>query len=100
MLKFNVALELDGLNIGDKRLNERCIQLIKSFETNPQESIPTACKTQGEMKAAYRFFKNSKVTSEKILSPHFQATKERIKQHPVILYIEDTTEIDLTDNSQ
>ncbi|CAN5429734.1 hypothetical protein BH10PSE19_BH10PSE19_16920 [soil metagenome] len=45
----------------------------------------------GRNSSAYRFFSNSKVSKDKILSPHIQATKQRMKSHPVVLCIEDTT---------
>jgi hypothetical protein len=98
MLNLDVSIEMANLDLNDKRLNERCIQLIKSFEKFPQESIPTICKTQAEVKAAYRFFKNPKVTDKKIFHSHFEATKMRIKEQSVVLYLEDTTENDFTNS--
>ena len=99
MFNFDLTTEMKSLNLNDKRLNNRCIELLKSFEKKPQESIPTACETHAEIKAAYRFFKNNKVTSDKILAPHIESTIQRCKTHPVILYLEDTTEQDYTENS-
>ena len=50
----------------------------------------------GETQAAYRFFDNEKVTAEKVLAPHREATLQRIQQHPVVLCVEDTSELDFT----
>ena len=47
-----------------------------------------------EMEAAYRFFDNDKVLPEKILQPHIEATRERISQAPVVLLVQDTTDLD------
>jgi hypothetical protein len=48
------------------------------------------------VEAAYRFFDNDKVSPEKILQPHIEATRERISQSEVVLLVQDTTVIDLT----
>lgn len=100
MTTFDLNTEMIRLNLNDKRLNERCLQILKSFEKCPEDSIPSACKTHREIKAAYRFFKNPKATSEKILAPHIESTILRCRNQPVVLFIEDTTEEDFTDNSK
>ena len=43
------------------------------------------------MKAAYRFFDNSKVNCSSILKPHQENTVERIKKYKRVLFIQDTT---------
>ncbi len=48
------------------------------------------------MEAAYRLFDNDKVSPEKILQPHIEATRERISQVKVALLVQDTTDLDLT----
>lgn len=53
-----------------------------------------------EIEATYRFFDNPRVSPEEILRPHICATHERIRQSPVALLVQDTTEIDLTRPSQ
>jgi hypothetical protein len=55
-----------------------------------------ALRGWSETQAAYRFFDNEKVTAEKVLSPHREATLQRVKQHPVVLCVEDTSELDFT----
>ena len=44
--------------------------------------------------AAYRFFMNPAVEPSQILQPHVTATLRRINEHPVVLVIQDTTELD------
>ena len=48
------------------------------------------------MEGTYRFFANDKVTPELILSKHFECTRGRCSQQSVVLLIQDTTEVDLT----
>ena len=48
------------------------------------------------MEGTYRFFANDKVTPELILSKHFECTRARCSQQSIVLLIQDTTEVDLT----
>lgn len=93
-----VREELNEIDIGDTRLNERAMITLERLGAKPNESIPNAfLKGWAEIKAAYRFFDNEKVTAEKILAPHKQATIERIKQEKVVLLPQDTTQFHFDD---
>ncbi len=91
-----IALELEGIELGDERLNRRSKQVLESLGANPEASINAACEGWSETLAAYRFFDNSAVTPEKILQPHRDATVRRMQDHPVVLVVQDTTELDFT----
>ena len=41
-------------------------------------------------------FNNSAVTPEQILPPQREATPRRMREHPVVLIVQDTTELDFT----
>jgi hypothetical protein len=56
--------EFSGVELGDKRLNERLIKLCDRLSDSPESSINRACEDWAETKAAYRFFKNERVDSE------------------------------------
>jgi len=88
--------ELGAARLGDRRLSQRLVILASQLAANPSASIPQACGPWGQSKAAYRFFDNDKVTEYDLLAPHFQNTKERLKDHPVVLAVQDTTQIDYT----
>ena len=83
-------------DFGDKRLDDRLVTLLSELGRRPNLSIPAACSGRAEMKAAYGFFDNDKVSFDKVIAPHIVQTKERIAQQPVVLLVQDTTEIDLT----
>lgn len=83
--------EYGSVSIGDQRLNKRAKHLLKRFSDKPMESIPESCKGWPETKAAYRFFGNNLVTAKKIIKPHRISTLNRIKLHPIVLLIHDTT---------
>ena len=90
--------ELQSLHLGDKRLDRRGRLLLERFFANPQASINAACQGWPETHAAYQFFDNDKVQPQCILAPHQRATRQRIAQHPVVLLVQDTTELDYSDH--
>ena len=91
--------ELQTINMGDKRLDQRAKQLLSRFASKPTISIPAACNGWPETKAAYRLLDNGAVTAEQILKPHRECTLKRVEGEEVVLCIEDTTELDYTDKS-
>lgn len=88
--------EMFGVNLGDSRLNKRAIKLLETLGGQPTESLPSACKSWKETIAAYRFFYNESIKSEKILEPHKKMTIERVQKHKVVLCLQDTTELDFS----
>ncbi len=92
--------EVGSAEFGDKRLDKRLGLIVKQFGAKPNLSIPAATDSRAEMEGAYRFFDNDKVTPEKILQPHFDATRERISQVDFALLVQDTSDINLTRPNQ
>jgi hypothetical protein len=88
--------ELLTANLGDERLDKRFATVVDQLSSKPNESIPAACGGWADIQAAYRFFDNDKVTPEKVLAPHRDATIARCRQHPVVLVPQDTSELELT----
>lgn len=93
-----ITEELRGIDLGDERLNKRSVKVLEALAANPEASINGACAGWGDTLAAYRFFNNEAVQPERILEPHRQATLRRIKEQPVVLLVQDTTELDFTDH--
>ncbi len=50
-------MEFKGIDLGDKRLNQRAVLLAEQLSGNPTASIPQACGGWAETAAAYRFFR-------------------------------------------
>lgn len=46
------------------------------------------------MTAACRFVNNDDVTWQGIMTPHWERTEKRMSAHPVVLCLQDTTELD------
>lgn len=80
--------------LGDRRLEERARSLVALFDRAPEKSLPKATQTAAELEGAYRFFRNHRVTLDKLLAPHVAATAERARaaSSPVIV-AHDTTEL-------
>lgn len=91
--------EMAGVQLGDGRLNRRAPKLLETLGSKPTLSIPAACRGWDETLAAYRFFDQERVSAETILSPHAECTLQRARQHPVVLAIQDTSELDFTGKS-
>ena len=92
--------EVQGAEFGDERLTKRLGKVIEELGAKPNMSVPAATHGRAEMEAAYRFFDNDKISLEKILQPHIEATHERIAQTDVALLVQDTTDLDLTRPNQ
>jgi hypothetical protein len=88
--------EMKTAELRDIRLNKRLNQIVSALAERPTASIPAACGGKLETDAAYGFFDNPKVTFDKVLQPHIDATQQRIAEHEVVLFVQDTTEIDVT----
>ena len=91
-----VKEETVGLSFGDVRLVKRQEKLLSALFLQASQSIPAACQGAAEIKGAYRWLDQEKVTEAQVLAPHFRATRQRVAQHPVVLTIQDTSEIDFT----
>ncbi|HUT90562.1 MAG TPA: transposase DNA-binding-containing protein [Thermoguttaceae bacterium] len=91
-----VIEEMETVDLKDKRLDNRLGEVLSQLAAHPTASIPAACGGYAETAAAYRLFDNKKVDFEKVLQPHIEATRQRIATQPVVIFAQDTTEIDLT----
>jgi hypothetical protein len=86
------ALEFADVELQDARLNRRCQELAVALGQQPSAYINQACEDWADTKAASRFFGNpKKVTPTGISTPHQQRTIERMRQHPLVLAVQDTT---------
>ena len=98
------AEEFGGAELGDGRLTHRLIKIASDFADKPTASIPNACSGWAETQAVYRFFdqaseKKQALGWEAVLSPHMESAKTRMRQHPVVLCLQDTTELDFNGQS-
>ena len=89
--------EFGRVQFFDQRLKERLFTLATDFFAQPGELIPQSSNgSVAKTKAAYRFFKNSNVDMQTLLRPHVESTIERLRSHPVILAVQDSTTLTYT----
>jgi hypothetical protein len=89
--------EFGRVDFYDPRLRERLFTLARDFSQRPGDLVPHACQgSKAKIKGAYRFFDNAKVGMETVIKPHVEATIERLRQHRVVLAVQDTTVLNYT----
>jgi len=88
-----VAEELDGLDLGHKRLEKRWAMMLRSRWENPQRSFFSSFTSGAEAKGAYRLIESSQagVSFKSLLAPHTQQTQRRMAAESVVLLAQDTT---------
>src|SRR5688500_10742922 len=89
-------VEFDEVELGDRRLKRRLIEVAEMGGEHPSQSLPEACEDGAHLKAAYRFFDNAKVKPAELLRSHVRATTERLGNEAVVLAVQDTTMLDYT----
>jgi hypothetical protein len=89
-------VELGSACLGDPRRTARLVSLAAALAEKPACSVPEACGNWAATKAAYRFFSNDEIEPDDILAAHRKSTLERVRQHSMILLIQDTTVYNFT----
>ena len=92
----DISSEFDYVDTGDARRNRRVKKTGTRLAESPKLSIASAVADRSEREAVYELFRNDKVTPESILDSHFQKTEERASEFDVLLFLQDTTEFNLT----
>jgi hypothetical protein len=85
--------ELGASPLAGQRLRRRAMELARDFFARPQAHVPQACGSRAKTKAAYRFFDHPKVSMQTILKGHYEASMRRARQYPVVLAVQDTTDL-------
>jgi hypothetical protein len=88
--------EFETLDLGDARRTLRLIKLVDDLSAQPTGSMPLACGGWPETKAAYRLLDNPALDWREVLEVHTERTGERMQGQPVVLCIQDTTELDFS----
>lgn len=88
--------EFGFAELGDERRTDRLVKMAATLAQNPTASFPEALHTQAERTATYRFFENDQIDADDILASHTSATIDRLRQVPLVLSVQDTTELNFT----
>ncbi len=95
-----VRAEFGAAKLGDRRLNRRLRRLVDQLSRRPESSINDACRTGADRAGAYRLLENKEATPERMLAPHVARTWKRAKQEPVVLVVQDTSEMNYRTHQQ
>jgi hypothetical protein len=63
---------------GDARLNKLACRVIDALGHKPNISIPAALAGRAYIEACYRLMDNEKITPDKVIQPHADATYKRV----------------------
>ena len=88
--------EFAEAELGDVRRTMRLVELAHVLAQHPTAALPEACGDDAMLKAAYRFFANDAIAPHDVLDSHIEATYRRLRHVPVVLAVQDTTEVDWT----
>ena len=86
--------EFGAADLGDSRRTDRLIALATVVAQRPAASLPAACDDPAMLKGAYRLLENPAVDPAALLASHVHATLERVQTVPLVLAVQDTTELD------
>src|SRR2546429_3693250 len=85
-----------GVQLHDLRRSRRAAKAASNLAENPLGSLPAQMPTWNETKALYRLLDEPDVTFAALMQPHLQQTREQATSSPVVLLVQDTTDIDLS----
>src|SRR5438270_958980 len=85
-----------SVQLHDRRRTRRAVQAATNLAENPLGSLPAQMHTWKEIKALYRLLDEPDVTFTALMQPHVQQSREQATSSPVVLLVQDTTDIDLS----
>jgi len=90
------AQQWAAVDLGDQRLNRRALRIGTKMAARPGESLPGQMGSPAELKATYRLMSNPRVEWTSVLQPHCSQTLRAAQQTPVVLMIQDGSQLDYT----
>jgi hypothetical protein len=85
--------ELDGLELGDRRLERRFELMLSARWKHPERSFFRSFGSAAAGKAAYRLIESSQaeISFQSLLAPHAQQTHRRMAAESLVVLVQDTT---------
>jgi hypothetical protein len=90
--------EFGFAQLGDQRRNRRLVKIATGLGARPGGTLPQAFADWAELKAAYRFLSQPRVTYEQILTSHWERTRSACREPGEYLIIEDSSDLDFSDH--
>jgi len=82
--------------LGDARLTQRAVQIGEAMALHPDQSLPQQIGDPTALKGAYGLLNHRRLTLEQLSAPHWEQTRQAAAAQAVVLFVQDTTELDFT----
>jgi hypothetical protein len=83
-------------HLKDMRRTRRAVMAAAHMAKDPAASLPAQAQTWKDLKAVYRLLDEPDVTFDALMQPHWQQTCQRMEHLPLVLLVQDTTDLDLS----
>lgn len=87
-----IAKEYVHADLGDRRLNNRLVEIGVALSASPESSFPEVFGEDAAQEAFYRLIRNPRVTLDGVLKAHIEATTLRMADVPLVLVLHDSSE--------
>lgn len=85
-----------AVQLGDPRRTRRLVQIAAALAARPDASLPHQLGEPSALKGAYRLLDSEAVAFGSVLGPHVAQIHAAAGAEPVVLLVQDTTELDFT----
>lgn len=93
------TVQFGTADLGDSRRDRRLVRIAAGIVANASTSLLKQFPEWSELMATYRFLSNDAIAPGDILAPHLALVRQQAGAHPVVLCLEDDTEMDYTHRS-
>ena len=80
----------------DRRRTRRAVLAAAQMASDPAASLPAQAQSWKDTKAVYRLLDEPDVSFDALIHPHWQQTRERMDLLPLVLLVQDTTDLDFS----
>lgn len=85
------------VELGDERLDRRAVQIGTAMTANPAQSLPQQMDgDRAALDGAYRLINHPGVSLDRLSKPHWEQTWREAGEKRVVLFVQDTTQLDYT----
>jgi hypothetical protein len=85
-----------NVQLGDVRLDRRAVQMGVAMAAHPAQSLPQQMGSRASLRGAYGLLNHRRLTLGQLSEPHWTRTRQAAGEHQVVLFVQDTTELDYT----
>ena len=98
-LLFGVGTKnFEAVDLGDRRRTKRLIESAAQIAAHPEKPFNQVFDWNA-LRGFYRLCNQETATLATIQGPHWQQTRQAMGQHPLVLILHDTSEMDFTDHA-